>query len=176
MNLIFLIGMMGAGKTYWSRAWADECGCHVVDMDEQIAEEAGKTVAQIFEEDGEEVFRATEQRILSNIIHILAMATLPEVGIIACGGGTPCYFDNLDRMKAAGCVIYLQASVDELMHNLAHESAVRPMLSGDMKMRLTQLLTERSPIYEQADHIIPVKNITATTFAEILAACTNRHL
>ena len=170
--LIFLTGMPAAGKTCYAAQWADASGYLHVDLDAVVEQAAGKTISGIFAEEGEAAFRHKERDALREIV-----ATVQGNAIISCGGGTPVFFDNQDYMKAQGCVVYLRATVDELLINLRKEPHKRPLISGkDAKDTLEALMAERAPFYEQAHHIIDVKTITGSTFAEILALCTNRHL
>ena len=100
MNRIFIIGYMGAGKTTVGKALAKELNIEFYDLDWYIEARMRKTVKQIFDEQGEEGFR----RIENNMLH--------EVGefenvIVSCGGGTPCFFDNMDFMNRQGETVYL---------------------------------------------------------------------
>ena len=96
--------------------------------------------------------------------------------VVACGGGSPCFNNNIQLMKDAGVVIYLQADVPALMARLKHSEEVRPLLRGkpDLAAYLNELLDKRKDVYEQAHYILQSANISLTTFAEMISVCTNR--
>lgn len=169
MSLIFLIGMPGSGKTSLARLWARSYNWQVLDMDAIIEQRHGRIPA-LFEAKGETYFRELEQQLLQEIITARAPKTL-----VATGGGTPCFFDNLNLMKDAGCVVYLKASMMELRARLAGSTNIRPLLAGeDQQERIRKLLEQREPIYSRAHHTYPALSLTEATFVEIIDACTNR--
>src|SRR6187401_1227795 len=104
---IFLVGFMGSGKTYWGKIWAQKNAMNFFDLDALIEEQEKKTIAAIFETEGEEYFREKEAMVLR---------TLPGANdcIIACGGGTPCYHDNMKWMNEHGGTVYLDTTVRDL--------------------------------------------------------------
>lgn len=168
--ILFLIGMPGAGKTYWGKKLALEYGFQHTDLDESIEEQTGKTIAQIFSADGEGAFRNTEATTLRNLAQSVKGDT-----IISCGGGTPVFHDNLAYMKAHGCVVYLQASISYLANRLNNANTKRPLLEGAIEERLEQLYEKRKNIYEQAHHIVDAETLTVGNFAEIIAKCKHQH-
>jgi shikimate kinase len=167
--MLFLIGMPGAGKTYWGKKIAESYQLPFIDIDEVIESEAGMPIAAIFEQHGEEHFREIEMKVLHNVI-----GTSSGLGIIACGGGTPAFYDNLERMKKAGCVVYLSASLATLRHRLEADRNVRPLIDSNMEDKLKDLLSKRAPIYGLADYVVDVETATVHTFAQILETCINR--
>lgn len=169
--MIFLTGMPGAGKTVWGKRLSQHYNWLHIDLDDVIERTAGKTIARIFETEGEPVFRRYEQHALQTVIQ----DALQPV-IISCGGGTPFFLDNLEQMKRNGCVIFLDATIDTLVAHLQGEAIKRPLLAhGDIVSKLTELLANRAEIYRQAHYIFKVEDLTEITFAEIFATCTNRH-
>lgn len=168
--IIFLIGMPGAGKTYWGKKLASEYGLHHIDIDESIAQETAKTISQIFKEDGEDVFREIEATVLRGIT-----ASVKNNTIISCGGGTPVYHDNLAYMKANGCTIYMRASINSIAERLKQTHAARPLLGDQVLERLIQLYEKRKNIYEQAHQIVDAETLTVGNFAEIIAQCKHQH-
>lgn len=140
--LVFLIGMMGSGKSTVGAALARKIGGPFVDLDRAIERETGKSVTQLFSE-GEPTFRETEERLLH------AVAAVPSV--IAVGGGTPCFGDNLRFIKSRGLVVYLETSPATLAQRLGAGEG-RPLLAGaeNVQARVTQLLSERRDAYEAA--------------------------
>ena len=168
--ILFLIGMPGAGKTYWGKRLALEYGLGHTDLDECIEEIACKTIPQIFREDGEEVFREMEATTLRNVTQSVKRDT-----IISCGGGTPVFHDNLAYMKGHGCTVYLQASLVYLADRLRNTDANRPLIDDAVAERLQQLYENRKNIYEQAHHIVDAETLTVGNFAEIIAKCKHQH-
>ena len=164
-KLIFLIGMPGVGKSYWGGNLAHHLKVPFADLDAVIRTEQHKTIGEIFKEVGEDGFRKIEQATLRSTID-----SLPDGGIISCGGGTPCFFDNMQQMKAAGVVIYLAADAQYLSQNLERSTDYRPLLYKDnaLQQQLGELLSVRESFYKQAHHILLVKDISLATFDKIL--------
>lgn len=144
---IFLVGFMGCGKSYVARNLAPKLGMKVVDLDRNIVNETGKSIAQIFEIQGEEAFRRIEQKCL----HQLANT---ENTIISTGGGAACFFDNMEWMNAHGTSIFLDVSIPIIMKRLQKGIAKRPLLADKSKEELetfiAQKLEARRSYYEQA--------------------------
>lgn len=153
MKSIILIGYMGAGKTTIGHALAKELGVQFYDLDWYIEMRFHKTVAQIFEERGEEGFRELEHNMLHEVAEF-------ENVIISCGGGTPCFFDNMDYMNSLCETIYLKASPEVLAAHLKMGKVVRPLLVGKSDEELTsfisEMLTEREPFYSRAKYTINI--------------------
>jgi shikimate kinase len=106
--LFFLIGFMGSGKSHWGKLWAAEYKLGFIDMDEEIEIRERKSVSEIFDSKGEDYFRSVEAGLLR---------TYEEIGssIIACGGGTPCFHNNLKWMNEHGLTIYLSATPEQIL-------------------------------------------------------------
>lgn len=154
---IYLMGLMGAGKTYWGSRWAAHYGAAFVDLDEYIVNKYGRSVRSIFESDGEEQFRLMEREALQSI-------PSTQDTIIALGGGTPCFHENIHWIKTHGTSLYLEAAPAFLAERLESEKTARPLLteySGKALItRLEQLRNEREIFFKQADYIFPVKDCT----------------
>ncbi len=164
IRLLFLTGMSGSGKSYWARQLAATYGLQRIDMDLMIEKREGLRIAEIISQKGEERFRELEHETLKHIIEDSAEPT-----VVACGGGTPFFFNNLALMKQAGKVIYLKASTRYLAEKLKN-SYSRPLLQqGDLHTNLETMLAKRKTIYEQADLILPVENLSITNFEQIIA-------
>lgn len=168
MSMIFLIGMPGVGKTYWAGLLAKHHAYRMIDLDEYITQQEEKTVTEIFAAEGETVFREYETRYLRQIISDHAN----EKVIVACGGGTPAFNDNIRLMKENGCVVYLQADYSTLQDRLKHDDT-RPLLSAGVTVEeiLIKLYNQRQPYYHQAHYTLDANNITITDFDKIIALC-----
>ena len=148
---LYLIGFMGSGKSYTGRRLAEALRLPFLDLDEYLEERAGRRIARIFEEEGEAAFRALEAAVLRD-------TTRYEAAVIACGGGTPCYRDNMHWMNAHGVTIYLQTPVALLVDRLIDETAHRPLLQGLDREGLHRFvetkLKDRLAYYRQASVIV----------------------
>ena len=153
MIRIILIGYMGAGKTTVGKALAQELGITFYDLDWYISSRMRKTIAQIFEERGEDGFRQIERNMLHEVAEF-------EDVIISCGGGTPCFFDNIDYMNQQAPVVYLKAEPDVLYKHLAMSKNDRPLLRGKSKEELITFihdqLEKRNPFYTKARYTLDV--------------------
>jgi shikimate kinase len=149
---IYLVGMMGSGKSHWCTRLGRSMGLPAFDLDKLIENKAGLTIREIFETQGEEPFRQMESDALKNEVPA-------DEFILACGGGTPCWFDNLAFMKENGLVIWLDPSVPELVKRIKKSPGTRPILASvkndeELAEQLQKLLDERRKWYEQADIIM----------------------
>jgi len=146
---IFLIGMMGSGKSYWSKQMAKWNKSVGYDLDALIEMKEEKTITEIFDEDGEAYFRKAETTILKWFKE-------KKKYVVATGGGTACFQENMDFMKKEGVVIWLDESVEVLVKRLSNEKADRPLIAHltdiDLKAFLEQKLVERHPFYKQAHY------------------------
>ena len=159
---IFLTGYMASGKTTLGKAYARACGLSFIDLDWYIEERMHSTIRDIFATRGEDGFRQLERKML------LEVAEFENV-IVACGGGTPCFFDNMEFMNAAGKTVYLQVSVDELAARLETCRHTRPVLKNrtgeELKNFIAESLQKRLPFYEKAQMIFPAE--TMLTYEDI---------
>ncbi len=146
MIRIFLIGFMGCGKTTLGRAYAKEMGLSFVDLDWYIEERFHTSIQQLFSERGEEAFRKIEQRMLHEVAEF-------ENVVIACGGGTPCFYDNMGYMNLQGTTVFLDTSTSTLLRRLKLAQSSRPLLAGKTEEELLQYilttLEKRMPYYKQ---------------------------
>ncbi len=153
MKRIILIGYMGAGKTTIGRALAKELGMPFYDLDWYIESRRRKTVAQLFAEHGEETFRQIEHNMLHEVAEF-------EDVVISCGGGTPCFFDNIDYMNAQGQVVYLKAEPKVLLDHLRMARTERPLLKGkspeEMEIFIREQVRARETYYNKARYIFDV--------------------
>lgn len=148
--LIFLIGYMASGKTTLGRALAAETGVRFVDLDEYIEDQAGKSVSRIFAEEGEARFRQLESLALEELT-----ATAGDGVIVACGGGTPCFGNNMDLMNEAGTTVWLTTSPEVIIRRLVAERSKRPLVAslsdgGELESYVIDNLDRRSPHYSRS--------------------------
>lgn len=168
--MIFLIGMPASGKSYWGRLIAAEWRLPLADLDELIKEAEKITIAEIFQQKGVSYFRDKEQDILQHVI-----ANFPENTVVACGGGTPVYYNNMHLMKEKGCVVYIDTKIDILFDRLANDST-RPLITNtDIYESLKTLFSQREAVYKQAHYILQSESLSLRTFAKIIEQCTNLH-
>lgn len=144
---------MGAGKTTVGKALAKALNLQFYDLDWYIESRMHMTVKQIFDERGEEGFRKIEHNMLHEVAEF-------EDVVISCGGGTPCFFDNIDYMNQQGETVYLKATPDVLYGHLKMGRTVRPLLLNktpdEVKDFVRRQLAEREPFYTKAKHVIDV--------------------
>lgn len=153
MQRIIIIGYMGAGKTTVGKALAKDLGLTFYDLDWYIESRMRKTVKQIFDEQGEEGFRRIERNMLHEVAEF-------ENVVISCGGGTPCFFDNMDYMNLQGQTFYLKATPDVLFKHLKMGKSVRPLLLNktpdEVRSFIEEQLTRREPFYTKAKNTVDV--------------------
>ena len=149
---VFLIGFMGCGKTHWGRQLAEAMGVPFFDLDEKLAEKEGKAITQIFADEGEEYFRLLEK----DALHLLTESH--ETFIMACGGGTPCFYNNIDYMNAQGTTVWINCSVECLHKRLVKERSTRPLIKelsdNDLRSYIIKKFGDRKIFYQQAGLII----------------------
>lgn len=162
--MLFLVGMPGCGKTHWGLKLSEAYQKPFVDLDAFIVAHEGQSISQIFREEGEDGFRKLEHQYLARVIE-----TVASDSIIATGGGTPCYHHNMGMMLHAGSVLYLQATMSELMAHLANENDSRPLLHNNPNLQyyLENTLQQREPFYKQAHLVLQTADISLSTFAQI---------
>jgi shikimate kinase len=153
---IFLIGFMGSGKTYWGKIWAKQNLLLFFDLDEVIEEQEKKTIADIFEVNGEDYFREKETMALKTFAGM-------DNCIIACGGGTACFNNNMQWMNDNGTTVYLSATPQYIYNRVFEEKGKRPLFFNLDKDELASFienkLKEREPFYRQAKIIVPVEGL-----------------
>lgn len=143
---------MGSGKSHWGRLLSSKLGIRFFDLDEQITEQAGKSIPQLFAEEGEERFRLLEKEVL----HIITESH--DRFIMACGGGTPCYFNNIEYMNTAGTTVWINTPPETLFTRLIREKENRPLIKNlsDDQLRgfISKKFSDRRIYYEQAELVV----------------------
>lgn len=145
---IFIVGYMACGKTTFGRALAHATGREFIDLDFYIEQRFRHTINEIFEGKGETEFRRMETAMLREVGEF-------ENVIISCGGGTPCYNDNMGYMLANGDVIWLQASAERICGRLNANSSRRPLMKGkdadEIRVAVETGLAMRDAHYRRAN-------------------------
>lgn len=144
---IFLVGLPGSGKSTVGRQLAQRLQTSFIDLDHKIEEDAGLSVRQIFSQFGEEHFRQLEREALLDVINKFKNT------VVATGGGTPCFFDNMKVIKERGLSVFIDVPVSELISRInATERDKRPKFSNDVDLSTTlkQLQAQRLPFYNEA--------------------------
>jgi shikimate kinase len=138
---------MGAGKTTLGKEIAKKMNLRFLDLDKMIMSDEGRTINQIFEEKGEKSFRKTERKVLEKILE-------SDNYLLACGGGTPCYKDNMEQMNAKGVSLFLDVPEEELVRRLSRNQASRPLLSDlndqELKEYIHKKLEGRQECYRKS--------------------------
>jgi shikimate kinase len=166
---IFLVGMMGAGKTTLGRALAQRLELEFVDTDKVLVERTGVSVATIFEIEGEDGFRRRESGVLAEL-------AARDDCVIATGGGVVLSQANRRLMREAGTVVYLRARLESLWERTRHD-ATRPLLATpNPRGRLAQIFEEREPLYREAAHVVvETGSQSASTLVNRVMAALRAH-
>ena len=144
--MITLTGFMGSGKTTVGRVLADALGCPFMDLDDLIVKKAGKTIPEIFAQDGEPAFRQLEARLLRQTVEKYTENTV----VLALGGGAVTTSASATLLHEKTVCIYLRATLETLLQRLSGETASRPLADDAMAERLAA----REPLYEETAHVI----------------------
>ena len=161
--IIFLIGFMGSGKSHYAKSLSAYLNVPCFDLDTEIERVEGKSINQIFAENGEPYFRTRESVILKETVAYIHENALPGnarnlVAVIACGGGTPCFEGNMDWMNQHGFTVWIAPPVSILATRLEKEKEHRPLIREFSHAALEEFiqmkLSERTPYYEKARLII----------------------
>lgn len=146
MKRIYLTGFMGSGKTHTGRLLATGLGLPFLDLDEVIEAAAGKSISEIFADEGEDAFRELEAEALRRT------AALPP-SLVSTGGGAPCFHGNMDWMNRNGLTVFLDPPLGVLLQRLETGRAHRPVLqpAGELASFVAQKLASRRHYYEKAE-------------------------
>ncbi len=162
---IFLVGMMGSGKSFWTKKMAKWIKSAGYDLDSLIEMNEEKTITEIFSEDGEDYFRKTEAKILKWFKE-------KKKYVLATGGGTPCNQENIDFMKKEGIVIWLDEPIEVLVSRLEEGKEHRPLIANltneELGSFLQTKLLERQPFYQQANYKLTGDKITEAALKKII--------
>ncbi|MEO6070176.1 MAG: shikimate kinase [Chitinophagaceae bacterium] len=155
---IFLIGFMGSGKSYWGNLLSQKLNLPFFDLDEKIIEKTKISINQLFLEEGEEYFRGLEKETL------LALTSDNVSFVMACGGGTPCFYNNMDFMNSKGITVWIHCTTEKLYKRLEKEKEKRPLLSGlneeALRGYIIKKYGDRKMYYEKAAVVIKEEDIS----------------
>ncbi len=146
---IFLIGMPGSGKSTLGKKLSNKLNCPFIDIDQEIEKQHGKTIAELFNLEGEDFFRKLESEKLTEITTVKL-----QPSVVSLGGGTPCYHNNIDLITKTGLVIYLKTDAITLSKRIQQGSDSRPMFKGltgeERTKKILELMTVRESFYSRA--------------------------
>ena len=162
---IFLVGMMGCGKSYWTSRLSKQLRIARYDLDQLVQEVEDRSILDIFRESGEEHFRKMESI-------VLRWFEDKDDFVLATGGGTPCHHDNMSWMNEHGVTIWLDEPVEVLAKRLLPEKEHRPLIASlsedQLKAYLEAKIKEREPFYSQATHRLKKGQINEAALLAIL--------
>ena len=144
--MITLTGFMGSGKTTVGKVLADFLGCPFFDLDDLVVKKAGKSIPDVFAQDGEPAFRQLEARVLRQMVEKYAENTV----VLALGGGAVLAPASAALLQEKTVCIYLRATLETLLARLEGETAGRPLADADRAARRA----DRTPVYEQTAHVV----------------------
>jgi shikimate kinase len=164
-SLVYIIGFMGSGKSTAGRKLAATLGWSFIDLDRKIEEVAGKTIPEIFSQEGEDKFRNLETEVLRSLKSHLKT-------IVATGGGTPCHGDNMEFMLETGVTVYLKMSTGQLVSRLLGSTEERPVLKNIPDNKLFDFIDEklaiREKFYNKANIVVEGINLDINNLQSII--------
>ena len=163
---IYLIGFMGCGKSHWGKQLGEKLNIPYFDLDDEIVREESKSITEIFAFYGEEYFRQKEKDVL------YTLTEKHKSFVLATGGGTPCYFNNIEYMNKNGTSVWFNCSVECLFHRLVKEKDHRPLIRNlsDEQLRsfIIKKFGDRKIFYRQASVIINEDDITLDNIVDTI--------
>ncbi len=164
---VFLIGYMGSGKSTAGKKLAGRLKYDFIDVDAEIEKMTGKSVSQIFADEGEDQFRQVEHSIIKSL------CSRKNV-IVATGGGAPCFFDNIDLMNAGGVTVYLKMHPSSLAKRIIDSATERPLLkyvaNEDLPLYVAEHLAKREFFYNKAKLTIQGENLKVDDLSQLVSS------
>ncbi len=164
-NKIFLIGFMGSGKSTLGKRIARAMHYDFIDLDTSIEVFAADTISSLFQTKGEEGFREIETECLSHLID-------KKYLVIATGGGTPCFYNNMEVMLEHGCCVYLKMPEGALVQRLLQASPKRPLLAGkseeELRVFIHEMLLKREEIYQKCHLVMDGMTLNTASIVGVL--------
>lgn len=181
--IVFLLGFMGTGKSFYAKGLSEHLRVPFVDLDQFIEKEQAMSISEIFEKMGESSFRTLESVAIKQVYADLLTRDAKKqhkndiLGIISCGGGTPCFNDNMDWMNRHGFTIWINPAEEIIWERLMKESKTRPLVASltedALRDFIHQKLLERKPYYEKAHLVINESDKTILEFVNTINHATN---
>lgn len=155
-EVVYLTGFMGSGKSTVGKKLAAQLNYTFIDLDSYIEQQERRSISELFNEHGENYFREVEYKCLQTLMKL-------EKLVVACGGGTPCFYDAMQQMNEHGITVYLQMNEAAIYNRLKQARMQRPLIVGKTDEALHQYiyekLKEREPLYLQAKIVVPAIDI-----------------
>ncbi|MDO9186513.1 MAG: shikimate kinase [Bacteroidota bacterium] len=162
MAKFFLTGYMGSGKSTVGEKLAAKLKYDFIDLDKLIESDYKQSIPEIFATKGEKEFRAMEHNTLKRVIE-------KNNVVVACGGGTPCYYDNMELMSNNGVTVYIKMSVDALVDRLTNAKEKRPLIENktapELRSFIKRQLEKREDIYHKAQYTVKGKDLNVDELA-----------
>jgi shikimate kinase len=181
--IVFLIGFMGSGKSFYAKGLSEYLHVPFVDLDQFIEKEQAISISEIFEKMGESAFRTIESIAIKQVYEDLVDRTTETqqkndiLGVISCGGGTPCFNGNMDWMNKHGLTVWINPAEEIIWERLIKEPKTRPLVASltedALKEFIHQKLLERKPYYEKAQSVINQPDVTISEFVNIIQNAKN---
>ena len=182
--IVFLLGFMGAGKSHLGNQLAVETDSEYIDLDNLVVEQTGMTINQVFEKHGEDYFRELETSILHKISTELNLKEIKtdstnkkKYYFIGCGGGTPCFNNNMEWMNNHGLTVWLNPSVNILFSRLRNEKDQRPLLKeledDQLLAFIENKLEERKKFYELSTIVLNDNDVTLSKILKLVSDAQN---
>ncbi|MFY9308109.1 MAG: shikimate kinase [Bacteroidia bacterium] len=165
MAKFFLVGYMGSGKSTIGKQLAAKLKYDFIDLDSLIETDYHMSINEIFATKGEAEFRGMEHNTLKKVLE-------KNNVVVACGGGTPCYYDNMELMNRNGITIYIKMSTDTLISRLSQAKNSRPLLENktedELRTFVASQLERREDTYHQAHYVVKGKDLNVTELAKFI--------
>lgn len=181
--IVFLLGFMGSGKSFYAKGLSEHLHVPFVDLDQFIEKEQAMTISEIFEKWGESAFRSLEsiaiKQVYADLLTRKKETQLKDdiLGIISCGGGTPCFNDNMDWMNKQGLTVWINPPEEIIWERLMKERKTRPLVASltddALKDFIHQKLLERKPFYEKAQSVINQSEISISALVNTIKHAKN---
>jgi shikimate kinase len=164
-SLIYIIGFMGSGKSTTGKKLAASLGWKFLDLDKEIEEKAGRSIAEIFDSEGEDKFRLLETEVLNSLKY-------STMTIISTGGGTPCHGNNMDVMLETGLTVYLRMTPAQLASRLLGSTGERPLIKnipdGRLPAFIEEKLSSREKCYNRCQVVVDGINLDINNLRSII--------
>jgi shikimate kinase len=160
--LIYLIGAPGSGKTTYGKKLASKLNFNFIDIDNFIEKNENCSISDIFKYEGENYFRIAENK------YLLEISKITENTVISTGGGTPCFFNNIEIINNSGISFYLKTEIESLTKRLENSKKTRPLINTNINQYIKKIIDEREKYYIQATHTITLENNLINSIINII--------